>query len=96
MRTVVGLATVQLAVPGAASLKDKRSVSRRLSERLRHRFNVAVAEIGSLDAWTTLTLGIVCISSSQRHAQSMLDHVIASIETLGVEAELIDHRIELL
>lgn len=95
MRTVLGLATVELAIPGARSLKDKRSVSRRIVARLRQRFNVAVAEVGSQDAWTRLTLGVACVSNSERHAQSILDQAIDAIEQLSIDAELIDHRIEL-
>ena len=47
---VVGLLTVELHVPGARSLKDKRMVLRRVKDRL-HKFNVAVSEVEHHDLW---------------------------------------------
>ena len=91
----IGILQFTLEIPYAVSLKDKRSVSRRIVARLRQRFNVAVAEVGSQDAWTRLTLGVACVSNSERHAQSILDQAIDAIEQLSIDAELIDHRIEL-
>ena len=44
----------ELAIPGCASLKEKRSVVRSLKDRLRNRFNLSVAETdlhGPRSAW---------------------------------------------
>jgi uncharacterized protein YlxP (DUF503 family) len=41
----VGLLTLELHLPEAQSLKDKRQVLRSLKDRLRRHFNVAVAEL---------------------------------------------------
>ncbi len=41
----VGLLTLELHIPDAQSLKDKRQVLRSLKDRLRGHFNVAVAEL---------------------------------------------------
>jgi len=41
---VIALLTVELHVPGARSLKDKRTVRRRVRDRLK-KFNVAVSEV---------------------------------------------------
>ncbi len=41
----VGLLTLEIELPEAHSLKDKRQVLRSLKDRLKHRFNVAVAEL---------------------------------------------------
>ena len=40
----VGLLTLELHIPDAQSLKDKRQVLRSLKDKLRREFNVAVAE----------------------------------------------------
>jgi uncharacterized protein YlxP (DUF503 family) len=93
---VIGVATVSLHLPLATSLKDKRSVVRRLSARLRDRFNVAVAEVDDLDYWGRVTLAIVCVSTGGRHARSMLDKVVHAIEEMRIDAELFDVHIELL
>ncbi|HEY8488564.1 MAG TPA: DUF503 domain-containing protein, partial [Thermaerobacter sp.] len=50
MAAFVGLCQVTLAVPGSTSLKDKRRVLRSIVDRLRQRYALAVAEVGSQDA----------------------------------------------
>jgi len=49
--SVHGALTLELRIEDAHSLKDKRHVVRGLKDRLRHKFNVSVAEIGSQDVW---------------------------------------------
>ena len=46
----VGVLTLELHLDGAHSLKDKRHTVKSLKDRLRSKFNVAVAEIGYQDA----------------------------------------------
>jgi uncharacterized protein YlxP (DUF503 family) len=93
---VVGVATISLELPTATSLKDKRSVVRRLSSRLRARFNVAVAEVEELDYWGKATLAVVCVSNDGRHARSMLDSVVRAVDDMRIDAVLFDVHIELL
>ena len=47
----VGLLTLEIYIPDSHSLKDKRQILRSLKDRLRARFNVAVAELDHNDAW---------------------------------------------
>ncbi|HEU4403003.1 MAG TPA: DUF503 domain-containing protein [Candidatus Polarisedimenticolia bacterium] len=72
----VGLCVIQIHLPGVASLKEKRQVLRSLKDRLRDRFNVAVAELDHQDLWQRATLGIVSIAS----ARIPLEQTFASIE----------------
>ena len=44
MTMPIGLLTLEIYIPEAHSLKDKRQVLRSLKDRLRRKFNVAVAE----------------------------------------------------
>ena len=92
---VVAVATVVLVVPEPASLKDKRSVVKRVTARVRARFNVAVAEVGSLDQHDTITLGIAGLSNDPAHAHAMLEKVIGFIENERLDAELSHYGIEL-
>ena len=48
---IVGAAVVELHVHASQSLKQKRGVVRSVVQRLRNRFNIAVAEIGGQDTW---------------------------------------------
>jgi uncharacterized protein YlxP (DUF503 family) len=62
---------VELHIPGAHSLKEKRMVLRRIKDRL-HKFNVAVAEVEHHDLWQRAGLGIVAISTTAEHVEREL------------------------
>lgn len=91
----VGLLTLEIEIPDAHSLKDKRQVLRSLKDRLKHRFNVAVAELEHHDVWQSSTIGIVTISNSAAHATQQLETVLADAENL-LERCLVSHSIEIL
>jgi hypothetical protein len=76
---VVGLLSVELHIPGAQSLKDKRMVLRSVKDRLR-KFNVAVAEVEHQNLWQRAGLGIVTVSTSEPHAGRELAAVVDEIE----------------
>jgi uncharacterized protein YlxP (DUF503 family) len=85
----IGIFTLELHLPTARSLKDKRQVLRRLKDRLRSRFNVAVAEIDEhLDLWQRGGLMIVSVAST-RDALSRLFESIQRDSAALVPGELI-------
>jgi uncharacterized protein YlxP (DUF503 family) len=71
----IGLLTLELHLPYAQSLKDKRMVLRKLKDRLRTRFNVSVAELDHQDIWQRSIVGIVSISSDQQNLEQVLQGV---------------------
>ncbi len=75
----VGLLTVELHVPGARSLKDKRMVLRRVKDRLK-KFNVAVSEVEFHDRWQRAGLAVVTVSTDQQHADRELAAVADEID----------------
>ena len=76
---IVGLLTIEMHVPGAQSLKDKRMVLRRLKDRLR-KFTVAVSEVEHQDLWQRAALALVTVSTDQAHADRELAAAAAEIE----------------
>ena len=84
----IGVARVLLHLAGNGSLKGKRMVVRSVTERVRNRFNVAVAEIDTQDAHQLATLGIVCLSNDPRHSNEVLSKVIDFIESERLDAEV--------
>jgi uncharacterized protein YlxP (DUF503 family) len=78
----VGLLTLEIQLPYVHSLKEKRAVVQRLLNRLRVRFNVAVAELDHQDAWQRARLGVVSVSSSQPLLESSLQQVLAESEKI--------------
>lgn len=71
---------VQLYLSQSRSLKDKRQVVKSLKDRLRSRFNVAVAEVEHQDLWQRGTLGLAVISTEADHAREMLDEAVRFVE----------------
>ena len=75
------LIKLDLQIPSAHSLKDKRSQIKSLKDRLSHRFNASVAEIDALDNWQQAVLGICMISNDRTY----LDKQYSLLETLVLE-----------
>lgn len=67
--------TLELRIEGAHSLKDKRQVLRSVKDRLRHSFNISIAEIDATDLWQRATLGVVCISDSRDYLEGLMRNV---------------------
>jgi uncharacterized protein YlxP (DUF503 family) len=66
---------IELHVPAARSLKAKRAAVRPIVEGARHRFRVAVAEVGFHDQWQRARLGVAAVSASAAHVNEILDEV---------------------
>jgi uncharacterized protein YlxP (DUF503 family) len=71
----VGILVIEMLIFSSTSLKDKRIVLKSVKERLKHRFNVAVAEIGFEDKWQRAQLGIATISNQQSHLENSLQQI---------------------
>lgn len=72
---VVGVLVLELQMEDAHSLKDKRNIIRGLKERLRHKFNVAVAEVDYQDLWQRGLVAAVTVSGDRSHAETLLQLV---------------------
>ncbi|MCA9794865.1 MAG: DUF503 domain-containing protein [Candidatus Eremiobacteraeota bacterium] len=75
------------------SLKGKRSVVRRLVDRIRSRLSVSVAEVSHQDLWQRAGLGVAVVSSDQKLAEKLLDDVARLILTEGT-VEIVDQQVE--
>ena len=91
----IGLLTLELHLPEARSLKDKRQVIRSLKDRLRGQFNVAVAELDHQELWQRALVGVVSLSGDAAHLEQSLRAVAAESERL-LGRDLIGHEIEFL
>jgi uncharacterized protein len=71
----IGVITFELRLDDAHSLKDKRHFVKSLKDRLRGKFNVAVAEIDYQDLWQRGLIACVTVSPDQGHAEQVLQAV---------------------
>ncbi len=89
----VGVLTLDIQLPHAHSLKEKRAVLQKIRARLRARFNVAVAELDHQDVWQRATLGVVSISDSQVVLESAFRQVLDESEKI-LGHEVANHALE--
>jgi len=92
-RVVVG--TVELHLPDVGSLKGKRQVLKGLKEKLRHRFEISVAEVDYHDSWQRATLALACVSGDSRHANEVISKAMDFIED-HVDGYVTDIHVEIL
>jgi len=90
---VVGTLNLKLAIFGSYSLKDKRRVVNSLKDRLKSRFNVSVAEIGSLDRRQQAELGVALVANDGQFVETALDKLVEYVRQ-DTSASLVDCRRE--
>lgn len=78
----VGQLTLEIQLPYSHSLKEKRAVLQKLMNRLRARFNAAVAELDHQDKWQLATIAVVTVSSSQPVLESALQQMLEESERI--------------
>jgi uncharacterized protein len=88
--------TLELAIEHAQSLKDRRQAVRSLKDKLRHSFNISIAELDDALLWNRATLGIAAISNSTSYLNGQLSEVEAAARRLsvGLGCEILDSFIE--
>jgi uncharacterized protein YlxP (DUF503 family) len=77
----------------AFSLKDKRSILKRLKKRLRDNFNIAISEIDFQEIWNESKLAIVTVSSNSKYVDKVLQNILTFIEN-EKDIELLKSTVE--
>jgi uncharacterized protein YlxP (DUF503 family) len=67
--------TLELRIERAHSLKDRRQVVRSLKEKLRHGFNISVAELDEAVTWQSAPIGVTAISRSRDYLSGLMRQV---------------------
>ena len=75
-KVFVGTCLVTLALHGNSSLKGKRSVLNRIKSRVKNRFNVSIAEVGSNDYLQKAVLGISSVSNDRVYLEGQMTKVV--------------------
>ena len=92
-RMPIGLLTLEIHIPDAQSLKDKRQVLRSLKDRLRAHYNVAVAELEHQELWQRSRVGVVSISGDGKHLEESLQAIAEESERI-LGRDLVSREIE--
>ncbi len=92
---VVGVCTIELQIPESVSLKQKRQVLRSVVARVRHEYNVSIAEVGHQDSWQLATLGVACVSNEAGYVHGLLESVVHTIDSGRFDLVLLSYETEL-
>ena len=90
----VALMTIELRLPGCASLKEKRGRLKPLLAGLHREFNVSAAETGRQDSHAAAVIACAVVSNDGRHAQQVLDGIPHWIEARRPDLEVVDQQLE--
>lgn len=86
---------LEIAIPQAMSLKDKRRVVKSLKDRIAHGHNVSIAEVAALDEHRRSIIGMSMVSNDGRYVEGALSKLVDLVR-LNPNVNLLDYRIELL
>jgi uncharacterized protein YlxP (DUF503 family) len=85
---------VELGIEDNDSLKGKRSVVRKIIDRTRNNYNLAMAEVDDLDSLGSAVLAFAVVGNDRRYLQSKIDKILEFIESLGL-APIVDSQFEI-
>ena len=89
----IGVLQLEIEVIDAMSLKDKRRAIKSVKDKIAHRYNVSVAEVGSLDSLRHGVLGVAMVSNDHAYVQGALDQIVDYVRSMH-QADLERYSIE--
>ncbi|NYE57627.1 DUF503 domain-containing protein [Carboxydothermus ferrireducens] len=75
---IIGVLTLELYIPQSQSLKEKRMVLKSITEKIKHSYNVSIAEVGNQNLWQRSTLALAAVSLKKDD----IEKVFAKIENI--------------
>ncbi len=90
---IVGVLTVELVIYTSSSLKEKRFVVKSIKDKLKNKFNVAIAEVDFLEKWQRAKLGIVTVGNDYSHVENSMQKIFVYLDNWN-EFEIINHSID--
>ncbi|HEX9123328.1 MAG TPA: DUF503 domain-containing protein [Actinomycetota bacterium] len=91
---LVALERFDLRIPGCGSLKEKRHVVKTLTNALRSKFNVAVAEVDHHDLWQRTTIAVSAVGHEAYHVKKVM-HEVEKFVDRWMEVEIIETGLSL-
>lgn len=89
---VIGVLSLEFFLPACRSLKDKRRILLSFKDRVRRRFNVALAEVDFHDVWQRALIAIVTLNSDRGVVDQVLRKIQTEAET-SLEGEVVKSEI---
>ena len=92
---VVGILQIELSIPDAFSLKDKRQAVKSLKDRIGHNHNVSIAEVGALDEHRRSILAVAMVSNDKAYVEGALSKLVDLVRMTS-NVVLQDYQMEFL
>ena len=92
---VIGYGIINLRIPDSGSLKEKRSVLKKILKRTQNEFNVSIAETGNLDNYKLAEIGFAVVGNDSRYINGKVDQLLMFIDKLHA-AEMLNSKIEIM
>lgn len=91
----VGILQLDLSIPEAQSLKDKRRAILSLKDRISNGHNVSVAEVDRMDEHQRCIMGVAMVSNDKRYVEGGLSKIVDMVR-MNAGVNLLDYQIEML
>lgn len=92
---IIGTGKIYLYANWVRSLKEKRMIVKSITDKVKNKFNISIAEVDNLDMHQSIVIGIACVSNSAKHSNRCIQNVIEYIEQ-NTEAVIEKIEIEIL
>jgi len=92
----IGICKIYIRIPENSSLKGKRRIVKSICDRLKNRFNIAIAEVDEHELWQKATIGYTCINTNSRQLKSTMSNITSAIEEMANDFEVLDHHEEIM
>jgi len=89
---IIGYLSLEIYLPYSHSLKEKRKRLSAIKDRMRKKYNVALAELDYQDKWQLAKIGIVTLNNQKKMVEKILHKIIAEAESL-IDGEIIQSEI---
>ena len=91
----IGVLQLDLSIPSAESLKDKRRAILSLKDRIANGHNVSVAEVDRMDEHRRCIMGVAMLSNDKRYVEGGLSKIVDMVK-MDANVNLTDYQIEML
>lgn len=85
---VIGFLSLEIYLPYSHSLKEKRKTIVSFKDRVKKKFNVAIAELDYHDKWQRSKIGIVTLNNRKMMVESIFQKILTEAEE-NIEGEII-------
>ena len=72
---VVGICEIEVLIPQASSLKEKRIIINSIKDKISKRFNASIAEVGYQDKWQRALFGVAKVSNDMASIKKVFDFI---------------------